>query len=335
LAKILIGTCSWADPELIRAGTFYPPNAKDAESRLRYYTSQFPLVEVDSAYYAIPDQAIVQRWAERTPPGFVFDAKAFSLFTLHPTQRRALPKDIAAELAERQTTVYYSDLPHELQDEAWAQFRAAFNPLYEAGKLGVILLQFPRWVAPTAQNRDYILEAQGRLNPYGVAIEFRNEGWLVPARAEETLSFLREHRLPLVCVDEPQGFVSSVPPLAEATADLVIARFHGRNAETWEQRGIKPSQRFDWYYQEAELREWLPRIQQLAELVGTVHLLVNTNHRDQGIVNARLLQKVLARGCLELAQTTGGEPPETSHLKERETRRRTPSSEEPRQPRLL
>jgi uncharacterized protein YecE (DUF72 family) len=51
---ILLGTASWTDKSLIDSGKFYPPTAKDAAARLKFYASEFPMVEVDSSYYAIP-----------------------------------------------------------------------------------------------------------------------------------------------------------------------------------------------------------------------------------------------------------------------------------------
>jgi len=41
---ILVGTASWTDKSLIDSGKFYPPSAKDAEARLKHYTSEFPMV---------------------------------------------------------------------------------------------------------------------------------------------------------------------------------------------------------------------------------------------------------------------------------------------------
>ena len=43
------------------------------EERLRYYASQFPLVEVDSSYYAMPKPEVAELWAKRTPPDFTFN----------------------------------------------------------------------------------------------------------------------------------------------------------------------------------------------------------------------------------------------------------------------
>jgi uncharacterized protein YecE (DUF72 family) len=303
MAKILVGTCSWTDKELIEAGTFYPLEANTVEKRLRYYASQFPLVELDSCYYAMPSERTSQLWVDRTPPGFTFNIKSFSLFTHHPTKVSACPSDIAKSLPPRpegKPNLYYRDVPLELQEELWRRFSKAIAPLYAAGKLGVVLLQFPKWVHPSSMTKDYILEAREWLSPYSVAVEFRSVSWFGDKAEKATLKFLNEHKLPYVCVDEPQGFKSSVPPVAEATADLALVRFHGRNADTWEKPGLTPSQRFDWYYKAEELQEWLPRIQLLAEKTNSVHLLVNTNHRDQGIVNARLLESIITQTSFSL-----------------------------------
>ncbi|GAI07895.1 unnamed protein product, partial [marine sediment metagenome] len=63
---------------------------------------------------------------------------------------------------------------------------------------------------------------------------------------EGTLSFLRNNNLPFVCVDEPQGFKSSVPPVVAATSDIGLVRFHGRNREMWEKKGASVAERFNY-----------------------------------------------------------------------------------------
>ena len=96
--NVLIGTTSWTDKTLIASGLFYPRNVKSAEARLRYYANQFAIVEVDSSYYAMPSERNSLLWVERTPTEFVFDIKAFRLFTQHQTPLSALPADIREEL---------------------------------------------------------------------------------------------------------------------------------------------------------------------------------------------------------------------------------------------
>ena len=67
MSQILVGTASWTDKSLIQSARFYPPPVKTPEDRLRYYATQFPVVEVDSSYYAMPSAHNAQLWAERTP----------------------------------------------------------------------------------------------------------------------------------------------------------------------------------------------------------------------------------------------------------------------------
>jgi uncharacterized protein YecE (DUF72 family) len=98
MGDIRVGTASWTDKTLIESG-WYPPEANTPEKRLRYYARQFPLVEVDSSYYALPAERTVAAWATRTPAGFTFNVKSFSLFTHHPTRIAALPKDLRARRA--------------------------------------------------------------------------------------------------------------------------------------------------------------------------------------------------------------------------------------------
>ena len=79
--RLRVGTASWTDPSLIKSGKFYPKGCSSAEERLRYYADQFPMVEVDSSYYALPSGRNSEAWVLRTPDDFVFNIKAFRLFT--------------------------------------------------------------------------------------------------------------------------------------------------------------------------------------------------------------------------------------------------------------
>jgi hypothetical protein len=44
---------SWSDKSLAASKKFYPKDVKTPEGRLRHYATRFPLVEVDTTYYAI------------------------------------------------------------------------------------------------------------------------------------------------------------------------------------------------------------------------------------------------------------------------------------------
>jgi uncharacterized protein YecE (DUF72 family) len=295
--RVLIGTSSWTDPTLVKDGNFYPPQARSAEARLKFYASRFPLVEVDSTYYYPPSEKNSVLWIERTPADFTFNIKAYSLLTNHPTRPDSLYADVKAslppELLEKRN-VYRDKLPDEAVEEVWRRFRDALMPLHSAGKLGAVLFQFPQWFVINRKNKGYIEECAARLSDYRVAVEFRHETWMSERNREETLSFLEERRLPLVCVDMPQGFDSSVPPVAAATADdLSMVRFHGRNTEAWAAKSETASERFRYDYSQAELGEWVPRIRQLASETRETHVLMNNCYRDFAVRNASELGDLL------------------------------------------
>src|SRR5580700_4441150 len=227
MGQILVGTASWTDKTLIASG-WYPPEADTPEERLRFYARQFPLVEVDATYYALPAEQTARSWAERTPAGFTFNVKAFSLFTQHPTPVKALPADLREAAGKAgKDRVYLKDVDPAVADQAWDRFLAALGPLREAGKLGAILMQFPQWFPISRANKEYILACAGRAAPLRLCIEFRNRTWMTPDNQQETLDFLSGHDLPYVCVDMPQGYPSSIPPVLAATAALAAVRMHG------------------------------------------------------------------------------------------------------------
>lgn len=295
---MLVGTASWTDKTLVSSGAFYPPAAKKPEDRLRYYASQFPVVEVDATYYYPPTERNAALWSERTPADFTFDVKAYSLLTRHPTRPDSIAEDLRPEVppeALAKRFVYASQLPGPVLDEVWRRFAEALMPLHSAGKLGAVHFQFPEWFLPGSESRAYILETLGRLPDYQVAVEFRNAAWMSERNAERTLGFLREHAIPYTSVDMPQGFTSSLPPVAAATSDrLAYVRFHGRNTEQWKAKHDTATPRFAYLYPEDELRPWVPKIRALAGEAREVHVLMNNCYRDYAVVNARQLASLLA-----------------------------------------
>jgi len=278
---IKVGTASWTDKTLIACGRFYPREAKTPEARLRYYASQFPLVEVDSSYYAMPSPSTAQLWVERTPEDFVFNLKAFRLFTGHQTSPTVLHKDIQHSLRGiPQQVFYYRELPSQIIDELWRRFIDALAPLRAAGKLGAVLFQFAR-----------------RMAGHTVAVEFRNRSWFDGEHAQSTLAFERALGMAHVIVDGPQGFDNSVPALWEVTRpDLAMLRLHGRNAASWNTKRLTASSgRFNYDYSEEELAALVPKVLQTAEQVKRMHVVYNNNMEDQMQRNGRTMMRLLTR----------------------------------------
>ena len=291
------GTASWTDPTMTAPGVFYPKGLSTAEERLRYYASQFPVVEVDATYYALPNKRTSESWVERTPEDFVFDIKAHALMTGQPTEVSRLPKAIKealpSELADKKR-IYRKDMPDELLDAVYQHFRGALEPLIEAGKLGAVFVQFPKWVFPSNEARELILETRQRLD-LPIAVEFRHGSWFNEKNAERTIKFLQENKIPYVAVDEPQGFKSSVPPVIFPTNDeLAVFRFHGRNKENWEKKEIPPSERFRYLYDQDELADWTPKIAAIAKQTKNTHVVYNNCFSNYGTTNAREAAQLLA-----------------------------------------
>jgi len=287
MGGIRVGTASWTDKTLLASG-WYPQTADTPEKRLGYYARQFPLVEVDATYYSPPAEQTVKLWAERTPANFLFNIKAFSLLTGHPTKVSSIFKDLRPDIGK--TSVYPRDLDPQVTDQIWDRFLSALQPLADAKKLGVLLFQFPPWFTIRRSNKDYLLEVAKRCRPLRVAVEFRHESWFAGDNRAETLDFLRRHHLPFVCVDMPQGHKSSIPPVVEATADLAVVRFHG-HSDKWTSKDIY--EKFGYLYSERELKDWAPKLTMLADNAGETHALMNNCYSDYAQRNAKQLLDLL------------------------------------------
>jgi uncharacterized protein YecE (DUF72 family) len=302
---VLTGSCSWTDKTLVQEADWYPRKTMSAEHRLQYYASHFPLTEVDSTYYAPPREQQARLWAERTPEGFRFDVKAYSLLTGHPTRPRTLWRDLREQLppdvAEKRN-VYPHHFSPEALDEAWRRFEQALVPLHEAGKLGAILFQYPPWFVPKRENRAEIEALRERLPDYDVAVEFRSPMWVAEERdRERTLGMLAERGIVYVCVDAPR--VSELPRLFAVTnEELAMVRFHGRSDSTWKATTRTAAERFRYLYSEQELEELAQPLSEFASEARETHLLMNNCYRDYSVRNAAELRDLVAKYAGNLSQ---------------------------------
>ena len=294
---VLIGTASWSSKTLVDSARFYPPGVSSAEARLRYYASRFPLVEVDSSYYAMPTPATVQLWAERTPDDFTMNVKAFRLFTGHPTSPTVLAKDIRAALPpSRKANLYLRDVPAEIVNELWRRFMEALAPLRASSKLGLVHFQFPPWLLRNAEGHAHVRMCVERMAGHTLSVEFRQQSWFADERAvASTLAFERELGVVHTVVDGPQGFANSVPALWEVThPHYALLRLHGRNVETWNIKGASDSsERFNYDYPEVELSELAQKVKRIAAQALSTHVVFNNNMEDQGQRNAASLSAFL------------------------------------------
>jgi len=295
--NVLVGTASWSDKSLVSSKKFYPKEVKTPEQRLRHYATKFPLVEVDTSYYAIPLPATAQAWADRTPAHFTINAKAFRIFTGHATQPKVLPPDLREALpASDKPNLYYKDLPAELRTALWERFKASLEPLKAAGKLGMVHFQFAPWIIRNRDGHAHVRHCVEVMQDYTVSVEFRNKTWFDEAHVGSTLAFERELNVVHTVIDGPQGFSNTVPSIWESThVQYSLVRLHGRNHETWNIQGAKSAaERFNYDYPAEELVEIAAKVERLAPETFTTHVIMNNNWEDQGQRNAASLIQIIA-----------------------------------------
>lgn len=268
MARIRVGTCAWSDHE-----AYYPPGLPPRE-RLSYYARHFSIVEVDSTFYRLQPAKWFASWAERTPPDFRFNVKAYGAMTKHHREPRPGEEDVV---------------------EVFRRFAASVAPLREAGKLGALHFQFPPWFTCTPVAREWVQFCREFFADDLVAVEFRHVSWFSGENRAATLEFLRRLRAVHVVCDAPQLGSGTVPRVVAVTDPrLAIVRFHGRNAKTWYIRGTTSQQRFDYLYSREELAEWLQPIREvLAPAAAEVHLLMNNNRSNYAVRNALDLMSLL------------------------------------------
>jgi uncharacterized protein YecE (DUF72 family) len=263
MSRVWVGTCSWADHH-----PFYPEGLPPNQ-RIAFYAQHFSIVEVDASFYRLMPARNFALWAERTPPGFLFDVKPFRQLTWHDRDQPPTPEVAKA-------------------------FSASLRPLREAGKLGALLFQFPPWFVYHERNLAYLEGLPAQFPGDRIGIEFRHRSWLEGPHVPELLARLRAQGLVLVVADEPQVGSGSVPPLLEVTNPaLAVVRFHGRNAAKWYAKVSTTGERFDYLYSPEELAAWVPKVEQLAQQAREIHLLFNNNAQDYAVRNAGQMRLAL------------------------------------------
>jgi uncharacterized protein YecE (DUF72 family) len=266
--KIYIGTSGWSYPrgEGTWNGYFYPAGKIN---ELEFYSQFFNTVEVNSSFYRPPDPGYVANWAKRTPSGFLFVVKLWQKFT-HPKMYQAATGEIAV-----------------ISQEDVITFQNSLEPLVKAGKLGVLLAQFP----PSFRNDNYgrqILAALARtFAEYPLAVELRHRSW---SDDPEAAALLTKHKIAWVQIDEPK-FGDSIAPEVPLTTDIAYFRFHGRNAKDWWTGDAET--RYRYLYSKDEIGELAEKVTKAAAKTKLLFAFFNNHWKAYAPRNANDMKKAL------------------------------------------
>lgn len=267
---IQIGLTGWGDhPDL------YHPTSKVNE-KLIDYSAHFPIVELDATFYAVQPARNIQKWIDETPENFRFIVKAYQGITGH----------------------HRGELPFTSIDEMYTLFKLSIEPLQKAGKLAMVLVQFPPWFDCTRENVEQIEFICEQLSEFDLAIEFRHQSWYSSAFIHKTIAFLRKLNVIHSVCDEPQAGQGSIPLVPISTRkDKVLFRLHGRNVHGWRNTTGDSEAwrkvRYLYNYNEEEFEEIESVTHKLAASTEEVFVVFNNNSGKHAAKNAKYLQHKL------------------------------------------
>jgi uncharacterized protein YecE (DUF72 family) len=290
--NISIGTASWSDPGFVE---FWYPKKMAAGDRLSWYAQFFDMVEANSTFYSVPERAMVARWCEKTPPGFIFNVKLHQFFSHHSTSAKLFPATMRRKLNLDKTARV--PLTPDLETELWRSLHPALHVLQAARKLGVLLLQLSPAFSPRKNALNELDSLLNLAREFPVAIELRNRNWFESNQLDQTLGFLRERRTIFVNVDAPaQQHFTIVPSEINAITnpDVAYLRLHGRDATAY-LKGKTVAERFCYDYSDDEIEEVARRSKRLAREAKEVHVVFNNNARDYAPHAALRLRKALGQ----------------------------------------
>jgi uncharacterized protein YecE (DUF72 family) len=289
--QILVGTASWTDPGFLTS--WYPPGLP-ASQRLPFYAERFQLVEVNSSFYAVPAQKVVQRWCDQTPDGFTFNVKLHRLLSRHSTTAQSLPPALRSLAEVDRDKVKLTPV---LERALTKVFLEEIDPLCSSGKLGALLLQLTPSFSPhrnKLEELDNLLEC---LSGHVLGIELRNRHWVMPSRLPDTRKFFEDRQLTWVGVDAPatEHFMAMPGLDLSSNPQLAYLRLHGRNAKGYIS-GKTVAERFDYFYTDQEIQGTIERARHLAEKATRTHVVYNNNFSDYPLRNAATFQQLLRHG---------------------------------------
>jgi uncharacterized protein YecE (DUF72 family) len=265
---IYIGVTGWGDHDSLYPGQI------SSRDKLKAYAGHFPIVEVDSAFYAIQPKRNAEKWAKETPQSFQFIVKAYQGMTGH----------------------MHGEIPFENKQAMFRAFKESLEPYIESNKLAMVLFQFPPWFTCIRENVEYLRWCKREMGDIPCALEFRHQSWFAPQFRSKTIEFMSEEKWIHSICDEPQSGEGSIPTVLQSTTrEKVLVRFHGRNVHGWQKRvGVDWREvRYLYRYNQQELETWADSIQELAKHSTEVYLLFNNNSGGDAADNAKEMMNLL------------------------------------------
>ncbi|MDQ0257620.1 uncharacterized protein YecE (DUF72 family) [Evansella vedderi] len=266
---IWVGLTGWGDHDSLYEGS------RSTSNKLSTYASYFPVVEVDSSFYAIPPRRNIEKWVAETPETFQFIVKAYQGITGH--QRGGIPFTSRKEMFEA--------------------FKEFLGPMVQANKLAMVLCQFPPWFDCQKKHVEYVRLCREQFQDMDVALEFRNRSWFSEDYYDNTLTYMKQDQWIHSICDEPQAGERSIPFVPVVThPEKTLYRMHGRNVYGWN----KPANGEEWRdvrylydYSDGELEELGREVTKLSGQTKESFVLFNNNSGGHAAANGKRFVEIL------------------------------------------
>ncbi|GAA3008186.1 DUF72 domain-containing protein [Tetragenococcus solitarius] len=242
------------------------------ETSLFEYAASFPLVEMDTSFYAIPKLDYVKGWLNQVPASFQFIMKLPKVFTMH---EELTGENTLSELAE--------------------QFLKSLRPMIDTGHLFCLLAQFPPFFDCKRENVDYLRKLRQLFPATPIAVELRNNTWYDAGLLKQTRAFMKEQGFSLVIVDEPKKLTTTIPLDEYVTnPDFVFLRFHGRNDVGWNATGPDAKRlRTNYRYNKEELENLRDIVTKVKKQSENISVIFNNNAGGDAAENALQFKDLL------------------------------------------
>lgn len=257
--RLYTGPAGWSYRDW--EGRVYP--AGTGLDRLLHIARYFDCVELNSSFYRTPSHRMVESWSERLShiPDFSMNIKVLQRFTHEREFSRA-----------------------ELDG-----FVRTFDPLWENGRLGAFLMQFPWSFRNIPENVSYIEDLASSFGDRPLCVEVRHGSW----QTTGALSFFSDNGLCLCSIDQPLVGDSLKPSATVTTPEFGYIRLHGRNRDNWFRKDAGRDERYDYLYDENELNEWKSRAVEMLGKTRKLFIITNNHFRGQALVNALQLRSLI------------------------------------------
>ena len=224
-----------------------------------------------------------------------FLARYFDLSEIQSTARRPIRPEIArlwmAKVSANPLFHFTAAVPRrftqdrEIEPGEVARFQDGLMPLFEAGRLGCAVMQFPWAFRFTRENREFVIRLRRALHAFPLAAQMRHESWL----ADEAVGVFLDYHIGFVNSDRP-ATARAMPPTALLTTAVGYVRLEGR---AWDSSRKAP--RRDYLYRVAELEEWSARIGRIGPLSSATYVVLANAPGGRSVVNGLQMRGILGQ----------------------------------------